>query len=202
MSILQTVEHDQRKAVVRRMMMMNPHISVMALKERMHNLPTPIIIERHLLGDIVREIKADRIREINEETKEDLYARVAETVTFVNEQLRAIAQEERLVYTKKDKDGKPGEKAESRIFAQNNRIKAMNSVVDNLIKLVNLKMDLGIIERNLGTAEVRTWDMMEVLEKIRNGDYSTPLPELLTKRNVAIRSEATGADDLGSSVEA
>lgn len=171
-------QREEYKEVIRRIIAMNPSMSIRSLHNRLKTAEKPIEMDRATLTKIVREIREDRVREIQEETKEDMYAAIADIVEFVNNQLRAIAQEEKLVYTK-NKDGVPTEKAETRIFAQHNRIKALNSVVDNTIKLVNLKMDLGIVERKLGTADVRIIDAMAVLKKIRNGDYTTPLEQLI-----------------------
>lgn len=178
------VKHEQReeyKANIRRVLALNPTISVSDLQRRLKAANPPIELDWEFLSKLVKEIREDRIKEVNEQTKEDLYAQIADVVEWVNNQLRAIAQEEKLVYTKTKSSGLPAEKAEVRIFAQNNRIKALNSIVKNLVDLVQLKMDLGIIDRKLGTADFRVVDMMSGLEKIRNGDYSTPIENIFAR---------------------
>lgn len=126
------------------------------------------------LRKLVAEIRTDRIREVEEETKIDAYKYMADTVEFVNQQLRAIANEEKLVYTKLDKNGKPSESAETRIFAQNNRIKALVEVVKNTERLLNMKMDLGILERKLGTADVRVLELLAFIDNERTRNTNSP----------------------------
>lgn len=188
------IQRNHRKEIVRRMMLFNPDIAVSTLKERLEKSQTPIVIGLNQLHEMVKEIRAERIQHIRQETKEELYAQVADMVEWVNNQLRAIAQEEKLVYTDSEESPK------ARIFAQQNRTKALNSVVDNLIKLINLKMDLGIIERNLGTADFRVLDVLGALEKLRNGDYTTPLPELFARRTIGSGEKTEALVDSGQSV--
>lgn len=179
MSIVPIEKKEEYKAVIRRVLTMNPSISTRELQRRLSEANEPITLSRDYLTELVGEVRIDRIREVEEETKEDIYAKMADVVEYVNQQLRAIAQEEKLVYSSHKKDGVPSEKPETRIFAQNNRIKAMNSIIDNLIKLYNLKMDLGIIERKVGTMDHKIIDTMSALKKIRNGDYTTPIEQLI-----------------------
>ena len=200
MSIIPLEKKEEYKAIIRRVTLFNPSQSVLELKRRLETAETPLHLSRTYLTDLIKEIRQERIDRLESETKEDLYNQVAETVEWVNQQLRAIAQEEKLVYMEAGPDGKPTASPKMRIFAQQNRTKALNSVVDNLLKLLNLKMDLGIIERNLGTADFRVIDMMSALEKIRNGDYSTPIQELIAiGTNDNGGSEDGGSEDTGSS---
>jgi len=178
MSIYSKEEREEHKAIVRRVLTMNPTLTIRGMTQRLAKAETPLVLDKDYVHDLIREVRTDRVEAVNEETKEDIYAQMKDTVEFVNQQLRAIAQEEKLVYMK-TKDGVPVESPETRIFAQNNRIKAMNSVVDNLIKLWNLKMDLGIIERKVGTVDHNIIDVMSALKKIRNGNYKTPLTDLI-----------------------
>lgn len=199
MTVLTEIQKNHEKEIVKRLLMFNPGVSVAALKERLDTSTPPINIGIHQLHKIVASIREERIARLHEETKEDLYTMIADTVEWVNNQLRAIAQEEKLVYTEMDEKGNAHASPKMRIFAQQNRTKALNSVVDNLIKLVNLKMDLGIIDRNLGTGEIRVYDMVDVLEKIRNGDYTTSLPELFARRAVASGTVSERTEDAGQS---
>lgn len=169
------------------MLTFNPSMSVRGVTKAMADMPAPILLDKDYVNILIREVREDRLRAVQEETREDIYAHLKEIVEFINNQLRAIAQEEKLVYSRKTKDGDPMESPETRIFAQNNRIKAMNSVVDNYIKLYEMKMDLGIIDRKLGSVDHRVIDVMAALKKIRNGDYSTKLPEIIS------RGELTGS---------
>lgn len=171
-------KQEEFKAIIRRVLAMNPTITAVRMKEMLASGETPIHLDREYIGKLINQVRLDRIDEINSQTKEDIYGEIRDTVEFVNNQLRAIAQEEKLVYMK-TKDGKPVEKAETRIFAQNNRIKAMNSIVDNLMKLTQLRMDLGITERRLGTLDVPLVGLMGALKKIRSGDYRQPLDSFL-----------------------
>ncbi len=189
MPTIQIEQRTEYKANIRRVIALNPTISVTELQRRLKTAAPPIELDYDYLRGLVKEIRADRIREVEEQTKEDLFAQISDVVEWVNNQLRAIAQEEKLVYTK-TKDGLPAEKAEVRIFAQQNRIKALNSIVKNLESLINLKMDLGIIDRKLGTADFRVIDLMSSLEKIRNGDYTTPIENLFPKETVLIGGDA------------
>lgn len=167
------IRHDHEKAVVRRLLTLNPSISLLALEKRLSELPEPVLIERHRLSGVVKEIRADRTREVEEETKIDMYAKMADITEFCIQQLRAIAQEEKLVYTATDENGKPKHGAESRIFAQNNRIKALVEIMKAHERLFNLKMDLGIIERKLGTADVRVIELLAYIKNERdNGNAS------------------------------
>lgn len=184
MSIVPLEKKEEYKAVIRRVIAMNPTISVLELQRRLGESSPPLALSRDYLTSLVKEIRLERIKEVEDQTKEDLFAQVQDVVIFVNNQLRAIANEEKLVYTKLNDKGLPSEKAEVRIFAQQNRIKALNSVIVNLEKLVNLKMDLGIIERKVGTMDFKVIDMMSALKKIRNGDYSTPLEQLIGEGEV------------------
>lgn len=172
-------QREEYKATIRRILALNPTISILELQRRLKAASPPMELEYQFLKNLTSEIRADRIKEVESQTKEDLFAQISDVVEWVNNQLRAIAQEEKLVYTKTKEGGGPAEKAEVRIFAQQNRIKALNSVIVNLEKLINLKMDLGIIDRNLGSVDVRIIDHMAALKKIRNGDYTTPLEQLI-----------------------
>ncbi len=172
-------EREEHKALIRRIITFNPTASLRSIQTRLMKAETPYSFSLDYIMDLGREVRKDRIEQINEETKEDIYAEIKDVVEWVNQQLRAIAQEEKLVYTRLDKKGLPAEGAETRIFAQSNRIKSLNSVVDNLIKLVNLKMDLGIIERKVGTLDLNVVSVMSALKNIRNGDYTTKLPDLI-----------------------
>lgn len=164
---------EEHKAIVRNVITRNPVISLRTLQKRLRESETPIELSLNYLAEVVRSIKLDRAEAINEETKEDIYAEMKDVVDYVNRELRIIAQEEKIVSTNKKNS------AEVRIYGQNNRIKAMNSIVDNLIKLVNLKMDLGIVERKVGTMDINIISAMSALKKIRNGDYKTPLIDLI-----------------------
>lgn len=186
MAIYAPEEREEHKAVIRRVLTMNPTMSLRQIQNRLKKAETPLDLSINYVMDLTREIRTDRIEAVNDETKEDIYAMMKDTVEFVNQQLRAIAQEEKLVYTR-TKDGVPTETAEVRIFAQNNRIKAMNSIIDNLMKLFNLKMDLGIIERKVGTVDHNIIDVMSALKKIRHGNYKSPLTELVTLPPVAVQ---------------
>ena len=179
MAIYSQEEKQEHKEIVRRVITMNPTISIRAMVARLKKAETPLDISVNYAMELIREVRQDRVKSVEDETKEDIYAMFKDTVDFVNQQLRAIAQEEKLVYTK-TKDGVPVEKAEVRIYAQNNRIKAMNSIIDNLKKLFDLKMDLGIIERKVGTMDHAIIDTMAALKKIRNGNYTTPIDQLIT----------------------
>jgi hypothetical protein len=201
MSIVTAEKKEEYKAIIRRVKLFNPSMSVLELQRRLAEAETPIKISYDYLTTLTKEMRQDRIDRLNQETKEDLYNQIAETVEFVNQQLRAIAQEEKLVYSR-TKDGVPVEKAEVRIYAQQNRIKALNSVIDNLKTVIELKMDLGLIERRLGTADFRIIDMMQALEKIRNGDYTTPIEHLIATRTDEDSGEQEGGhEDTGSSLE-
>src|SRR3990167_6245208 len=198
MSIILAEKKEEYKAIIRRVTLFAPRMSVYELQRRLKTAETPLELSREYLTTLVREIASERIERLETETKEGLYNQVAETVEWVNQQLRAIAQEEKLVYMEAGPDGKPTASPKMRIFAQQNRTKALNSVVDNLLKLLNLKMDLGLTDRNLGTVDFRIIDMMSALEKIRNGDYSTPIQELIAiGTNDHSRSEDGGSQDTG-----
>lgn len=170
-------QKEEYKQIIRRVLTLSPSISLREIQKRLKEAQSPVELSLPYIMEVTREIRTERIREIEQETKEEIFAQVKDLVEFINGQLRAIAQEEKLVYMK-TKDGVPVEKAETRIFAQNNRIKALNSMIDNTIKLVNLKMDLGIIDRKLGTMDVEIIDYMSALKKIRNGDFTTKLDDL------------------------
>lgn len=189
MSIVAPEKKEEYKAIIRRVISMNPTVSIYELQRRLKSAQTPLELSYNYLTALVREIRVDRVREVDEQTKEDLFAQIQDVVIWVNDQLRAIAQEEKLVYTK-TKDGVPTEKADTRIFAQQNRIKALNSVVVNLEKLINLKMDMGLIDRKLGTADFRVIDMLSALDNIRNGDYTTPIADLFAKQQNLVGASA------------
>jgi hypothetical protein len=170
MSAITPIQYEHEKAIVRRVLTFNPSISINQLQKLLESSgENRIVREVHYLGRLVRDIRADRTREVQEKTKIDLYSEMADIVEYVNNQLRAIANEEKLVYTKVDKDGKPDASPETRIFAQNNRIKALVEVVKNVERLFNMKMDLGIIERNLGRADVRILELLAFIDNERNG---------------------------------
>ncbi len=203
MSIVPLEKKEEYKAIIRRVTLFNPSMSLLELQRRLKDAETPLSLSYDYLKQLIKEIREERTSRLEEETKENLYTQVAETVEWVNQQLRAIAQEEKLVYMEKGADGEAVASPKMRIFAQQNRTKALNSVVDNLLKLLNLKMDLGIIERNLGTADFRIIDMVSALEKIRNGDYTTPLEELIAiGANEDSGGEEVGHEDIGLGVTA
>ncbi len=196
MPIIVAEEKEEYKRIVRRIMTMNPTITIYELVRRLKEAEKPIDLSRQYVTQLVREVRLERIKEIEDESKEDIYAKMMDAVAFVNNQLRAIAQEEKLVYSEVGPNGEPLASPKMRIFAQNNRIKALNSVVDNLLKLANLKMDLGIVERKVGTMDFQIIDVMSALKKIRNGDYKTPLAELTGGHDEQIT--AGGNDGEGS----
>lgn len=197
MPVIPIEEKEEHKAVIRRILTMNPSLSVRELVQRLANASTPMKLDRVYVTGLVREIRQDRIDQINDQTKEDIYAQMTDLVEYVNNQLRAIAQEEKIEVA----DTK--NKMETRIFAQNNRIKALNSIIDNTLKLANLKMDLGIIERKLGRADVQIIDLMSALKKIRNGDYTTPIEHLIPGTPTNYLADGSGEDSeaVGATVE-
>lgn len=160
------VKREEDKAKVRQILTLKPRASCLYIAEQMD-------VDRIYVTKLVAEVRQERLDALNDETKEDIYTQMSDLVDFINGQLRLIANEEKIVYTN------PNNKADQRVFAQNNRIKALNSIIDNAMKLANLKMDLGIIERKLGRADVQVIDLMSALKKIRNGDYSTPIEHLI-----------------------
>lgn len=169
MPAITTIQEENEKSVIRRVLIFNPSISIRRLKKRLEEAgENRIIRTEEYLARMVEEIRLDRIREIESETKEETYAKFSDLVEWVNQQLRAIAQEEKLVYEMKSKDGSPGQKPEVRIFAQTNRIKAINSIVVNVEKLLNMKMDLGLSERKLGTLNARVVELLAVIDYERN----------------------------------
>lgn len=173
MSLYSQEQHEEHKAIVRRIMAMRPTITLRQIRSSLMEAKTPITLGLPYIMQIVRDIRTERVRAVEEETKEDIYAMMRDAVEYVNQQLRAIAQEEKLVYMN-DKMS-----PESRTIGQSNRIKAMNSIIDNLMKLVNLKMDLGIIERKVGTLDHNIISVMQAIKRTRNGDYTTPITDLI-----------------------
>lgn len=167
MPAITPIQREHQKAIIRRYLVFNPNISVRGLQKTLDEAPTPLHLDLNYLGQLVAEIRQDRIREVTEQTKIDVYAQMSDTVEYVNNQLRAIANEEKLVYMS-ESDGKPTHSPEARIFAQNNRIKALVEVVKNTERLFNLKMDLGIIERSLGRADVRILELLSFIDNERN----------------------------------
>lgn len=172
-SIYSAEEREEHKAVIRRVLTMNPTLSLVQIKNRLAKAESPLELSINYIMNLCREVRTDRIEAIHDETKEDIYGMMKDVVEYVNQNLRAIAQEEKLVYMNKDMS------PEARTIGQSNRIKAMNSIIDNLMKLVNLKMDLGIIERKVGTVDHNIIDVMSAIKKIRNGNYKTPITDLI-----------------------
>lgn len=167
-------QHEEQKAIIRRIMAMNPTITLRVLRNRLMKADQPLELSLPYLMELTREVRTERVKAIEDETKEDIYAEMKDVVEYVNRSLREIALEEKIVSSNKNNS------VESRVYGQNNRIKAMNSIVDNSIKLLNLKMDLGIVERKVGTMDINIISMMSALKRIRNGDFKTALPNLIS----------------------
>lgn len=166
-------QREEQKLMIRSLLAKNPMLSMRRVMNALANAEKPIVLSLPYVMELVREVRTDRVQAIQEETREDIYSEMKDVVDYVNRELRNIATEEKIVSTNTKNS------AEARIFGQGNRIKAMNSIVDNLIKLVNLKMDLGIVERKVGTMDINIISAMSALKKIRNGDFKTNLVDLI-----------------------
>jgi len=176
---------EEEKADIRKVLAIKP-------KATIKDIAKTVGIDRNYASKLVDEVRTERLEAITQETKEELYAEISDLVYYINDSLRAIAEEEKLEYTKVGKDGEP---IQTKIYAQQNRIKALNSIVDNTLKLVDKKMDLGILERRLGTVDTRIIDVMSALKKIRNGDHDTPLEHLIEGK---LTDYLPGGSDEGS----
>lgn len=150
------------KEIVRHILRFHPTISIAALQRRLKEGETPRDHSMEYITAIVKEVREERIQRIRELNKEELVAHFGDIVEFVCQQLRAIAQEEKIVVENKDA------KMEARIFGQSNRIKALNSIIINYEKLLNITMDLGLLDRKLGTTDVRVLDILAALKHERN----------------------------------
>lgn len=163
-SFQETVLH---KRIISNLLLFNKKVTIEEIMERLKESKNPLILSYSYVRRLVNEIHEDRKNQLEHETKESVVAELSDMVDFVNNQLRAIANEEKIVYM----DSK--NQAEVRIFAQNNRIKALNSIVINMEKLTGLKMDLGLLERKLGEGsfDVTLRNAFVTLkEMIKNGE--------------------------------
>ena len=159
-------QKEEYKAVINSALIFHPYISTFRLHEQLERQDPPLHLDLDYLYKLVAEVKLEKTQRYLQATKDEVVSQFEDLVEYVNTQLRRIANEEKIV------EKTSGESAKSRVFSQRNRIEALKSIVANYEKLNNMKMDLGVLERKLGSikADFRVLDVLQaVKEYVKSG---------------------------------
>lgn len=144
---------EKHKAVIRRMMVLNPNMPVLQIVENLKQQQMPL--SREYVTKVVRKVQGEWLHKYDKETKVIAVAKVEEMFDYLIQHLRKIIQDEEIVYTyTMSEDGDKTKKNKIRTFSQMNRIMAIKEIRETVKTMMNIKMDAGILERKLGELEV------------------------------------------------
>lgn len=154
------LERQRHKQAVGTVLLFNPTWGRERIQSSLNE--SGIDIGLNYIQTLKREIMEERIQRFNDEGKEKALAAYEDLMYWIVNQARQIMSEEILV---RDKDGT----VKQQFYAQQNRLKALEIIAKVAEQAMQLKMDLGIFERQLGSmkSEERVIDMIAALKEYR-----------------------------------
>lgn len=157
----ETVQYHKER--VREVLVLKPNASMRAIREALEGDPrSPLTLDRHYIGKLVRKIHAERAQRYNTAIVESRLAEIQDRTQGVVEQMWRILLDGTA-------DGK-------------GRVMAGKVIIDAEHKLLEAQMNAGIFERKLGTVEVSH-------EHKLNPDLAAPILRAL--RNYGIVNPTT-----------
>lgn len=144
---------EQHRAIIKRMMVLNPNQPVLQMVESLKAQGLPL--HRVYVTKLVKKIQGEWMRKYDRETKMVAIAKVEELFDYLIQHLRKIVQDEEITYTyTMSEGGDKTKKNKIRTFSQINRIQAIKEIRETVKTMIQIKMDAGILERKLGELEV------------------------------------------------
>lgn len=144
---------EKHKAIIKRMVVLNPSQPILQMVESLkaQNLP----FSRDYVTKLVRKVHGEWMHKYDRETKVMAVAKAEEMFEYLIQHLRKIIQDEEVIYNYTLGDGKDKMKVNKiRTFSQMNRIQAIKEIREIIKTIMDMKMDAGILERKLGEIEV------------------------------------------------
>ena len=171
--ILSEEQREQHKQMVRRAIALNPNLTLVKLKNALEK-QEGLEISIPYISDIVKKVREEWTEQYDHETKALTAARFDELCVFLVDNLRDIITEEKKIY-------KSTTSIEQAIVSQANRIKAIKEIRDTAKMMIDLKMDLGILERHLGKLDTdvnipRVRNLVAELIKYREHGNTITIP--------------------------
>lgn len=165
-------QQDDFKAMVSSMLILNPKLSIRKVQDQL-TTQFKLELSKNYIGELLKEIHEERARRFVDITKDAAMAEMEDLVAILVQMLRQIIQAEEIVY----KD--PNRSVESRIISQKNRIAAIDTIFKMYERMMNMKMDLGIFERQLGRfkGDIRYIDMVKALQEYRDAKTKNQQPD-------------------------
>lgn len=156
MSMTDEQRHEIKSAIFR-MIALRPSISGTQLHKALAESNYVLSYDRTL--DLMKEVRNERALKITQDTKEEVFAQYDELCEYIMGQLREIISQEKITFN--DRKG-----IKQQIYAQANRIEALKAIMMLAEKRMNIRMDLGLLERKLGTVEGRI-AILDIMEQVR-----------------------------------
>lgn len=148
MAIYSQEDKEFHLEAVERLLIFRPDQSAPKLREQLSKLPVPYDLGLGYIQQLKREIQERRIKNVQQQTKELVVAEMESLGQWCVDRLRQVISEEFEV-ARND-----GSSFKQKYFSQTNRIKAVAEIFKIFDRMTQLKMDLGILERKLGTVDV------------------------------------------------
>lgn len=136
-------QREQHKTMVKRAVALEPTITLAKLQKGLQE-KEGLEISINYIRDIVGSVRTDWVEQYDHDTKDLLAARFDEVCMYLIENFRQIVKEEKKLYDNKDSSVK------AVIISQKNRIMALKEIRETVKAMMEMKMDLGVIERHLG----------------------------------------------------
>lgn len=136
-------QREIHRGMVKRAIALDPTVSFRKLQGYLAE-KEKLEISLEYIQDIVKDVRKLWIEQYDHETKDLLAARFEEVCMYLIDNFRQIIKEEKLLYNNKDGSVKAS------IISQKNRIIALKEIRETVKAMMEMKMDLGIIDRHLG----------------------------------------------------
>lgn len=135
-------QREQHKGMVKRAIALDPNLSLIKLQKALEEREgTTFSID--YIRDMIKVVRQEWVDQYDHETKDLVSAKFDELGMFIIENLRNILKEEKIIYNKTAS-------IDQAVVSQANRIKALKEIRDTARMMIDMKMDLGILERHIG----------------------------------------------------
>ena len=141
--------NDEHSSLVRRILIRKPEISVMETKDAIKRA-TGLELNKDYVHKMIKEILEERTKRYNNYTKSLAIAKYEDFIKDLDSVLYKI---------KDDKGSSNGEK-----------IQAVRTLVENQRSIMNMLMDMGILERDLGRIKADVVDVAGLAKILREAN--------------------------------
>jgi hypothetical protein len=190
MSLYSQDEKEKHMQMVGQVLLLDPYASLTQIQKRVEKADE-IRLSTDYLQDLRKELLSKQSARIREQTKELVAIEVENMAMWCITQLRRVHQEEIVVFGEKD-----GKQYERKYVSQANRIKALSEIFKIFDRMVQLKMDLGILERKLGTLGVES-ELEEAMNLVKLYRDTGGDAKKITIRDAEAVEQSTEALDSG-----